>query len=124
MGNYFEGWYFKCQKEDKTLALIPARHRWLYGGAGGDSLPGNGIPPCLLSGGKGGKDSGRGAGNPAGGLAREAPAGHLLRAPEIGAMHRLIRESPGCDAFYSFRVKGRTLFSFATGRASFAFAYP
>ncbi len=39
-------------------------------------------------------------------------------------MHRLIRESPSCDAFYSFRVKGRTLFSFATGRASFAFAYP
>ena len=52
MHNYFEGWYFKCQEEDKTLALIPARHRWLYGGAGGDSLPGNGIPPCHLSGGK------------------------------------------------------------------------
>lgn len=28
MGNYFEGWYFKCQEEDKTLALIPARHRF------------------------------------------------------------------------------------------------
>lgn len=28
MGNYFEGWYFKYQKEDKPLALIPARHRF------------------------------------------------------------------------------------------------
>lgn len=28
MGNYFEGWYFKCQEEDKPLALIPARHRF------------------------------------------------------------------------------------------------
>lgn len=28
MGNYFEGWYFKWQEEDKTLALIPARHRF------------------------------------------------------------------------------------------------
>lgn len=55
---------------------------------------------------------------------REAPAGHLLRAPVAGAMHRLIRESPSCDAFYSFRVKGRTVFSFATSRASFEFEYP
>lgn len=55
---------------------------------------------------------------------RKAPAGHLLRAPEIGAMRRLIRESPSCEAFYSFRVKGRTVFSFATSRASFEFEYP
>ena len=55
---------------------------------------------------------------------REAPVGHLLRAPEIGAMRRLIRESPSCDAFYSFRVKGQTVFSFATSRASFEFEYP
>ena len=54
---------------------------------------------------------------------REAPAGHLLRAPVAGAMHRLIRESPSCDALYSFRVKGRTVFSFATSRASFEFEY-
>lgn len=38
-------------------------------------------------------------------------------------MHRLIREIPGCEAFYSFRVKGRTVFSFATSRASFEFEY-
>ena len=27
MGDYFCGWYFRCQSEEKTLAVIPAVHR-------------------------------------------------------------------------------------------------
>ncbi len=26
--NYFKGWYFKCSTEDKTIAIIPAYHRY------------------------------------------------------------------------------------------------
>ena len=46
-----------------------------------------------------------------------------LRAPANGDMVRTIRESAACQAFYRFRKKGRTLFSFETDRASFESEY-
>ena len=27
MNEFFCGWYFKCQSEERTLAVIPALHR-------------------------------------------------------------------------------------------------
>lgn len=56
--------------------------------------------------------------------ARKSPPGHLLRAPIAGDMGRLIRENPSCEAFYTFREKGRVVFSFSSCRASFEYEYP
>lgn len=36
MGNDFQGWYFKCQSQSQTVALIPAQHR--FDGDSGCSL--------------------------------------------------------------------------------------
>ncbi len=47
-----------------------------------------------------------------------------LYAPENGAMTRTIRESASCVASYTFRQKGKTLFSFTSDRASFEYEYP
>lgn len=46
-----------------------------------------------------------------------------LKAPVKGDMVRTIHESASCRAFYRFRKKNRTLFAFATDRASFEFEY-
>ena len=48
---------------------------------------------------------------------------HPLFAPANGAMTRTIRESASCRAFYQLRKKGKTLFSFASDRASFEYEY-
>lgn len=50
--------------------------------------------------------------------------GHPLQAPAKGAMVRTIHENASCRAFYQFRKKGRTLFSFQTEHASFEYEYP
>ncbi len=47
----------------------------------------------------------------------------LLKAPAKGDMIRTIGESVTCRAFYQFRKKGHTLFSFETDRASFEYEY-
>lgn len=49
---------------------------------------------------------------------------HPLKAPSQGDMVRIIHESAACRAFYRFRKKGRTIFSFQTDKASFEFEYP
>lgn len=51
-------------------------------------------------------------------------AGHPLQAPTKGAMIRTIHENASCRAFYQFRKKGCTLFSFQTEQASFEYEYP
>lgn len=50
-------------------------------------------------------------------------AGRPLNAPEKGNMARTIHESPACRAFYRFRKKGHTIFSFETEQASFEYEY-
>lgn len=50
--------------------------------------------------------------------------GHPLQAPAKGAMIRTIHENASCRAFYQFRKKGCTLFSFQTEQASFEYEYP
>lgn len=52
--------------------------------------------------------------------AKEQP----LKAPTKGSMVRTIHESASCRAFYQFRVKGHTLFSFESNQASFEYEYP
>lgn len=47
-----------------------------------------------------------------------------LRAPEGGAMSRLVRENVACRVGYRFCVKGRPLLSFVAERAAFEFEYP
>lgn len=47
-----------------------------------------------------------------------------LKAPAKGDMIRTIHESAACRAFYRFRIDGRSLFAFETGRASFEYEYP
>lgn len=47
-----------------------------------------------------------------------------LNAPAQGDMSRIIHESVACRAYYRFRKDGRTLFAFATDRASFEYEYP
>ena len=51
-------------------------------------------------------------------------SGRPLKAPTKGNMIRTIHESACCRVFYRFSKKGRTLFAFETGRASFEFEYP
>ena len=46
-----------------------------------------------------------------------------LNAPVGGSMIRTIHESAACKAYYRFRIKGKTVFSFKTGRASFEYEY-
>ncbi len=49
---------------------------------------------------------------------------HPLYAPRSGAMVRTIRESASCVASYTYREKGKTLFSFVSDQASFEYEYP
>ena len=48
---------------------------------------------------------------------------HPLKAPESGAMTRVIRESASCRAAYRFEKGSRTLFSFESDKASFEYEY-
>ena len=50
--------------------------------------------------------------------------GKALNAPVSGSMIRTVHESASCKAYYKFRIKGRTVFSFKTDRASFEYEYP
>ena len=50
--------------------------------------------------------------------------GKALNAPVSGSMIRTIHESASCKAYYKFRIKGRTVFSFKTDHASFEYEYP
>ena len=50
--------------------------------------------------------------------------GKALNAPVLGSMIRTIHESTSCKAYYKFRIKGKTVFSFKTDRASFEYEYP
>lgn len=50
--------------------------------------------------------------------------GKALNAPVGGSMIRTIHESASCKAYYKFRIKGKTVFSFKTDRASFEYEYP
>lgn len=49
--------------------------------------------------------------------------GHPLKAPNNGMMTRTIHESATCRAFYRFRKKGQTIFSFESKLASFEYEY-
>ena len=51
-------------------------------------------------------------------------SGKALKAPSSGSMTRTIHESAACRAYYKFRIKGKTVFSFKTDRASFEYEYP
>ena len=51
-------------------------------------------------------------------------SGKALKAPSAGSMTRTIHESASCKAYYKFRIKGKTVFSFKTDRASFEYEYP
>lgn len=53
----------------------------------------------------------------------DAP-GHPLQAPAKGAMVRTIHENASCRAFYQFRKKSCTLFSFEAEQSSFEYEYP
>lgn len=46
-----------------------------------------------------------------------------LKAPTMGDMVRIIRESVVCKAYYRFCKKGRTIFEFVTEKASFEYEY-
>lgn len=48
---------------------------------------------------------------------------HPLKAPVKGNMARTIHESAACRAFYSFKLKGHTLFAFESDLASFEYEY-
>lgn len=48
---------------------------------------------------------------------------HPLRAPQVGAMERIIHESASCKVFYEFRERGEILFSFEACDASFEYEY-
>lgn len=50
--------------------------------------------------------------------------GRPLNAPVGGSMIRTIHESASCKAGYKFRIKGKTVFSFKTDKASFEYEYP
>ena len=51
-------------------------------------------------------------------------SGKALNAPVGGSMIRTIHESASCKAYYKFRIKGKTVFSFKTTKASFEYEYP
>ena len=51
-------------------------------------------------------------------------SGRALNAPVGGSMIRTIHESASCKAYYKFRIKGKTVFSFKTAKASFEYEYP
>lgn len=46
-----------------------------------------------------------------------------LAAPSHGLMNRTIHENASCKAYYQFSYKGKVLFEFVNGRASFEFEY-
>lgn len=46
-----------------------------------------------------------------------------LAAPNRGKMNRTIHESASCKAYYRFSYKGKVLFEFVSGMASFEFEY-
>lgn len=47
-----------------------------------------------------------------------------LKAPKMGNMVRIIRESAACRALYRFRIGKQTLFEIESDRASFEYEYP
>lgn len=47
-----------------------------------------------------------------------------LKAPKMGNMVRIIRESVACRALYRFRIGKQTLFEIESDRASFEYEYP
>ena len=47
-----------------------------------------------------------------------------LRAPQNGAMTRIIRENPACRAWYHLRDNRKTILEFETAAASFEYEYP
>ena len=51
-------------------------------------------------------------------------SGRALNAPVGGSMIRTIHESASCKASYKLRIKGKTVFSFKTNKASFEYEYP
>ena len=125
-GSFF-GWYFKCQSDTQTLAVIPAVHQvgrnrtcsiqiitdddtWVIEFPA-DVFRKKGKTICIE-----------------GNLELEAcllkQTGHPLKAPIGGDMSRVIHESAACRVSYRFRRKKRTLFAFASDRASFEYEYP
>lgn len=47
--------------------------------------------------------------------------GHALSAPRMGKMSRIIKESPSCEARFTFRIGDDILFDLPSGRTSFEF---